>query len=307
MTQTKRRLAVTAALAIFLLATAAISNAGRTAISRGLSFLSGRADTAPENASALTEVVLQSDEDLERRARARHHWTIAILNSVVRGAITFYSGDGAVTGQANLTIYRAYPGRLRVELDRGGSVETVGFDGVSAWREGAPTLNEQRARDIRTWLRAWPERLFTTRAAGATYREAGPRVELSKPGRPWQGPTSIVPPISYEQIAMEDILGLPPGPGRVGDRRFVLYYVNRNTSTVESARWLEPDNPQQAVTNSSVQMKDVRVDFSDWQTVEGILWPFDISHWLGGKVDYRITVTQVQMNQPLADSIFQGP
>lgn len=297
----KKRFQIAAIAIIALLLGASLTKAGRSGLSRALSLVTGKAQ--PEVAM---EPAVQVGQDIEHGARARHGWTPAIVNSVIRGSITFYTREGATRDQANIVISRAYPDRLRIELNRNGVVETAGFDGVSAWQAGTANVSEARAREIRSWLRAWPERLFTTRGAGAGYREAGSRMETSRPGRPWSPVANINPPLKLEQVEMEDVVGLPPTPNRVGDRRLVVFYVNRDSSTIESARWLEPDNPRQSIEDPRGPLTDVRVDFGDWQTVGGTLWPFEVVHWWGGRVDYRITVTQVQMNQPLAGTIFHG-
>ena len=294
-------------LTVGLLTIAALSGEGRTAVRRVIAKLTGHPTTASSAAAGEAVGAAQANPDIEQRARARHGWSDTILNSVVQGAITYYDRAGTVTDQADLTVYRAYPGRLRVEWNRGGVVEAAGFNGVNAWRAGSTGVSPARARDIRAWLRAWPDRLFITRRAGAQYVEAGERSESSKPGRPWQGPTRIEPPVEYEEVELQDVVGPAAPPGQGGDRRSVFYYVNSDTATIEAARWLEPDNPLQALTDPDAPKLDVRVDFGDWRQVGTVLWPYEIVHWRGGKVDYRITVSQVQMNQPLADLIFQNP
>lgn len=298
----KKNVRVAAIVVVVLLAAMALSNPGRATIARVLSSLTVRTLRPDPTVSAA-----QSGPDLEARARARHGWNAALVdNSVVQGTVTFYNRDGGTTGQAQVVIYRRYPDRLRVVLRRGASVEVLGFDQTTAWSSSGPP-NEHQARDIRQWLRICPERLFTTRSSGANYREAGARREDFRPGRPWQGPGRIDPPLELEQVQMVDILGVPPDPTRVGDRRFVTYYINRQNYTIESVRWLEPDDPRRRADEPTATM-DVRVDFGDWRMVGGVLlWPFDLVHWEGGRVDYRITTTQVQINQPLADAIFQGP
>ena len=230
-----------------------------------------------------------------------------MLNSVLRGAITFYDRDGTKIGQAKLNVIRKYPERLRVELDRGDSVEVWGVDQATAWKSDAPNLSESEARDIRAWLRLCPERLFVTRGSGASYREAGERREDFKASRPWQDQVRINPPLQLQQVEVEDVIGQPPTPNRAGDRRLVTFYINRQDFTVEAARWLEPDDPNRSIDDLSAAKTDVRVDFSDWRAVGGVAWPFEIIHRLGGKVDFRITVNQVLLNQPLADALFQNP
>jgi hypothetical protein len=297
----KKNVQVAAIVSVFLLAAAALSTPGRTTITRLLSSLSSRTPRPEPIASAASD-----GPDLEARARLRHGWSAAVDNSVVQGAVTFYNRDGSTTGRTEAAIYRRYPDRLRVVLTRGASAEVLGFDQTNAWSSsGAP--NERQSRDIRQWLRICPERLFTTRSGGANYREAGGRREDFRPGRPWQGPGRINPPLELEQVQMEDILGPPPDSTRPGDRRFVIYYINRQNYTIESARWLEPDDPRRRAEDRQAATMDVRVDFGDWRTVGGVLWPFDIVHWQGGRVDYRVVVNQVLMNQPLDDTIFQRP
>jgi hypothetical protein len=303
----EKRFQVAAVIVIYLLAAAALSSPGRATIRRAFSTITGSQPEASVSNGAEPAAMAQVGEDLESRARARHGWNVGVINSVMSGTITFYDRDGTTTGQANLTVYRKYPDRLRVELNRGGSVEVWGFDQTDAWRTSNRSLGEREARDVRSWLRLCPERLFTTRGGGASYREAGQRREDFQAGRPWQGQVRSNPPLQLQQVEMEDTIGLPPSPTRTGDRRLVTYYINRQEFTIESARWLEPDDPNRRTEDISAAKTDVRVDFSDWRRVGGVLWPFDIVHWQGGKVDFRISITQMQINQSLVDTIFQNP
>jgi len=300
----RRRLQMAAAGLVCLLAVVALSNPGRVALRRLAAKVTG--SPASKTAVEASEATADDGPDVEQRARARHGWGTPIINSVVQGTITYYDRNGGVSDQAGLTVYRALPNSLRVELNRNGTVETVGFNGISAWQAGTTTLSAPRARDIRAWLRAWPDRLFTSRGGGAPYREPGTRLESSRPARPWQGATHLRQPIAYDQVEMQDVL-VPPVGGGAGDQRTVLYYVNQQTATVEAARWLEPDDPTRAVNDATAPKQDVRVDFGDFRQVGAVLWPYEIVHWQGGKVDYRITVTQVQLNQSLVGTIFQAP
>lgn len=305
MSKRKRNVALAMAGVFGFISIVAFSKPGRTLLARELSFLTTKSISTSQNKSGVVESADQTSQDVEQRARARHGWVNSITNSVVDGVVTFYNSAGTITSAANLKVYRAYPDQLRVELDRGGVNETVGFNQSGAWQASAPSISESRARDIRAWLRIWPERLFTTRGAGASYSEPGPRLQSSKPGRPWQGPTHVVPPVAYDQVQIEDVIGSQSG--RMGDRRLIIYSVNRSTATIESARWLEPDDPAQTVSDTRAPKTDERVDFGDWRIVAGVLWPFEIVHWMGGKVDYRVIVTQVQTNQSLTGGIFQKP
>jgi hypothetical protein len=41
--------------------------------------------------------------------------------------------------------------------------------------------------------------------------------------------------------------------------------------------------------------------------VSGVLWPFEIIKWTGGRVEFRLQVTQLQVNQSLPATLFQAP
>ncbi len=143
-----------------------------------------------------------------------------------------------------------------------------------------------------------------TRGGGVNYREAGHRIESLRPARPGQPATKINPPVVLEQVETEDVIGPPPTPARVGDRRLITYYIDSARSTIESMRWLEPDDPRRRADDTSAEKLDVRVNFSDWRTVNGVLWPYEVTHRLGGKVDFRIQVSEVRLNQSMGETLF---
>ena len=245
--------------------------------------------------------LFSSTRVVEQRARAAHRWSGSVLDSVARGAIIYYDASGEATGQYAITIFRGYPDKVRVEIDRGRSAEVFGFDQTSAWKGGVPNLKEEDARDIRAMVRICPERLFVTRGGGSAYREAGRRIEDSPPVASGGGPTPVV----FDQVEMADTLGPAAGASRAGDRRSVYYYVNQATSLVETARWLEPDDPRQDPDDEGAVLTDIRVDFGGWREVSGVTWPFEITHSSGGRVDYRIVLNEVRMNQGLTDAVFK--
>jgi hypothetical protein len=189
---------------------------------------------------------------------------------------------------------------MRVVIDRAGSVETIGFDQEAAWKEGSRTLTEAQARDIRAWLRFWPDRLFTSRARGAGYREPGRRLEDIRPATPWREAAQLEQPSVLEQVEVRDSIG----PS--GDRRAVTYYIDSNGLLLKSARWLEPDDPSRADDPRAPKM-DSRIDFGNWVERAGVMWPMEITRWLGGEVEFRIEVNDVRVNQQLSDSLFQNP
>ncbi|HIK12995.1 MAG TPA: hypothetical protein IGS52_22505 [Oscillatoriaceae cyanobacterium M33_DOE_052] len=242
---------------------------------------------------------------MEQRARAKHGWNNAITNSVVKGTISYFDRDGKMTGQSAITLYRKYPDKLRVEIGSGGTVTVSGFDQTSAWRAGSARVSEEEARDIRQWLRLWPDRLFITRAAGAPYREGGRHLEHHKPPAPGRAPEILAQPVVSEVVQIEDTIG-PQSGNSARDKRRISYHINGQESTVSTARWLEPDDPRRSAEDFSAPMMEVRVEFARWQQVGGVLWPFEVTHWLGGKVDFRIDVLEVKFNQPMPDTLFHG-
>jgi hypothetical protein len=303
----RKRIQLAASVFLGLLAAAASSSPGRTAISRAFSTFAGAQRQLAGTNTSETSAMAQAGQDLEGRTRIRHGWNSDVINSMLRGTITFYDRDGTNVGQAKLTVIRKYPEQMRVEIDRGNSIEVCGVGQGIAWKSGATKLSKSEARDIRAWLRLCPERLFVTRGSGAGYRETGERREGFKASRPWQEQLRINPPLQLQQVEIEDIIGQPPTLNRAGDRRLITFYINAQDQTVEAARWLEPDDPKRSIDDLSAAKTDVRVDFSDWREVGGVVWPFDIIHRLGGQVDFRISVTTVLVNQTLPETIFQIP
>src|SRR5262249_19286052 len=96
---------------------------------------------------------VQPGLDLEQQVRARHGWGSSLRKPVITGVVTFYDSEGQTTGQSNFTLTRKYPGSLRVDLSKGGTVESAGFDGSQPWKGRSRNPNELDARDIRAWLR----------------------------------------------------------------------------------------------------------------------------------------------------------
>jgi hypothetical protein len=252
---------------------------------------------------------LGSPGEVEQQAEAAAGWNQNIRNSVTKGTLNRYDRSGAATQQAGITFYNRYPDQLRVELDHGaGNVEIFGFDQNAAWSNAKSSLSASDARDVRSWLRSRPERLFTKRTVGSPYREAGLVYEDYIPGMPWQGPQTLAPEVQAYQVEVIDTVS-PTSAATVtwSDRRRSYYYVNRTRSLIWSERWMEPEDPTQDPDDKNTSKIAMQVDFRSYQAVSGVQWPFDIVHWYGGKVDYRITVTDVKVNQPLADSLFQKP
>lgn len=292
----RKRFWITGVVVVCLLGVAALSRPGRAALTRIFS---------TEKSEVTAEAAAQSGQDIEQRVRARHGWNDSLQNSIITGEVTYYDREGQTRGQANFTLYRKYPNRLRVVIERAGSVETIGIDQDQAWRTGSRNLSEAEARDIRAWLRLWPERLFCSRDSGAAYKEAGQRVEEFRPASPWQGSARLNEPALLEQIEIADIISAPDGQ-RAGDRRSVCYYIDSESLLIKSARWMEPDDPRRADELGSAKM-DLRVDFGNWLQQGGVMWPMEIVRWLGGRVEYRIQVSEVKVNQTMADSLFANP
>ena len=296
-----RKIAAMACVIALLAAALTISASGRNAMAGLLSFVKA----GPRWLAGESAMVAVPTQDVEARARAKHGWA-NVNSSLVRGAITYFE-DGLVSRQARITIYRKYPDRVRVEIEQGGLLEAFGFDHNSAWRLRSATLSEDDARDVRAWLRLSPERLFVTRGANARYRETGDRIEDSRPFVPGQGARNLRPAKQFDVVELEDTVGLPPTPSRVGDLRLISYFVNKDDSTIDSARWLEPDDASRRIEDPDTPMAEVRVDFAGWRRVNGVLWPMEMVVWRGGKADFRIDLSEVLPNHQMPDTLFQKP
>jgi hypothetical protein len=255
----------------------------------------------------------QSGPDIEERARAAHGWSPSILDSTMTGSINYYDRNGDVTRQGAIKILRAYPDQVRAEITSGGKTDIFGYDANNAWRRGSGPLSASDARDARAWARFTPERMFVRRSAGDEYREARPIGQDSTRATPWQPAIQLAAPIILEQAALTDRVGPLVGaaaPGHVqsaADQRSTIFFVNAADSIINSVSWLEPDDPTKALTGPDADLTAVHLDFGKWQRINGVLWPFEIVHWLGGKVDFRIEVTQVQVNSHPGIGLFQHP
>jgi len=294
----RKKLIITAIAAVLLLAIAAASKPGRSTLNRLYSLLSGAASTAASPAGP----------DVEQRARSKHGWT-NVITSTLRGTITYFDPNGAIARRANVTIYQKHPDRLRVDIEQDGLIISQGFSHGEVWQARAESLTEEAERDIRAWLRLFPERLFLVRGAGASYREVGRHLEDSRPGIPGRGPSDVRPARELDEVEIEDVIGPPASnPTRRSDRRLITYLIDPETSIVHAARWMEPDDPaEEGIEGSAAATRQVRIEYGGWRRVEGVLWPMEVTHWLGGRVDFRVDVKDVLVNQQLADTVFRDP
>lgn len=242
--------------------------------------------------------------DAEQRAKAKHGWTDSLKDSVIRGRFLDYDANGMLGRIGEMTMYRQYPDKLRIEIERRGATEVKGVDGDEAWKEDPGGLSPEAARDIRALLRIWPERLFTSRSGGAKYRQAGRRTEDRQPGAPGQVSGELDEPIEYEVVEIVDRIGSGQKPNDGPDERRILYYIGKKDSLVSTVRWIEPDDPRKG-NDPQADATEIRVDFGRWQEAAGVMWPMEIVHRSGGRVDYRIEITEVRANQGIADSKFR--
>jgi hypothetical protein len=303
--QGKRTRLIGAVIAICMLVAAGLSQPGRRSAQKLLAAIT---NSSPSSAlpAGPGVAVAGTSPDVEQRARAHHGWGPTILDSVAKGSIIWYDRSGATTRQGTVVIYRKFPDLLRVEVTANQTTEVSGFDATNPWRSGQASLTDAAARDIRQWLRCSPERLFLTRGLGAGYREPGRRVEDHIPPTPWQGPVDLAQAREYDQAELIDLIGPPASAKGAVDRRRVTYLIDRQTSLVAAARWLEPADATQSADNPNTRLVETRVDFSLWRDVGGVQWPYQIAHWSGGRVDFRVTLTQVLLNQHPLDKLFQG-
>lgn len=287
----RKRVAVVSAVVAFILAAAGMTNPGQSAIKVIFNKLTSSTSVLPE---------------VEQRAQAKHGWdNKAIKNSVVQGTLIKYSIDGLDTQQVGITLYRSYPNRLRLEISEGDQKWIAGFDGKEAWREGIDKLQEADARDIRSWMRMWPERLFMERGKEAKHREVGQFIDERAGRRPGNEPTNQEQEIVADRLEVEDTI---EHSHEADDRRQITYYLDSEKSLVYAARWLEPIDPSQSIEDMNATLIDMRVDFALWTQVgNAVIWPFEVTCWRGGKIDFRVEVSEVKFNEPIANTMFDDP
>jgi hypothetical protein len=257
MLKNKKKTAFAAGVSILLtLGAAGLSQPGQHSVHKLLAALSGT-PTARETPASPPPAATTAP-DVEQRARAHHGWGPTVLDSVAKGSITWYNRSGAITRQGTLVIYRKFPDLLRVEVTSNQTTEVSGFDATNPWRSGQASLADAAARDIRQWLRCSPERLFLTRGLGAGYREPGRRVEDHIPPTPWQGAVDLAQAREYDQAELFDLIGPATLTTGAVDRRRVTYLVDRQTSLIAAARWLEPDDPKQSADSPGTRLVETR-------------------------------------------------
>ena len=297
----RKRLTITAAVAVCLLSIAGLSNPGRTAIGGIYSLLRGFGSAAQPAPPAA--------DDVESRARAKHGWDKAPGSWVMRGTITYLDPSGAVARQGQVTVYRQDKEQIRVDIEHQGIIKAQGVDKGDAWQALADKLSGAQERDIRGWLRVFPERMFVERGQGKDYRELGSILD-SRSEPPWRGASKPRQAKKLDQVELQDeIKGTGGGNGNQvskSDTRGITYLIDRDESLIVSAHWLEPDDPTQSA-GSATASQEVRVDFGGWRRLEGVLWPMEITRWQGGRVDYHIEMRDVQINRSLPNSLFQKP
>ncbi|HEY6329561.1 MAG TPA: hypothetical protein VI756_09490 [Blastocatellia bacterium] len=321
----RRSSAISLAACICLLAALAVSSPLRRGVSHAWSVVAGGRGASSES---LSKAFL----NVEQRAQSAAGWNLVVRDSVSKGTITYYDRSGAATGTAALTLYVSYPDRVRVEIDRGaGATETAGFDQQSAWSSTNPALSDIQSRDILDWLRTRPERFFYKYAMGSAYREVGSILDEHIPGRPWHAAEEPDNPARLDQVELIDDLfssapmaartagqvgasvsagaGTPGSQPSAGSAAHTIqartyYYIDRKDSTVRRAKWMEPQETTQDRTNG-IPTVAIQVDFGDYRKIGGLQVPFDVVHWWGGKVVYRLTFSSVRLSQSLPDSLFQ--
>ena len=293
----RNRVLTGAAIAVCLIAAAAISQPGRAALG-GL--------YAKLRATSITAAPAPPPLDLEGRAREKHGWDRTPESWVMRGTIAYFDPSSAMTRRNALTIYRKDKEQIRVDVEHQGVIQAQGLYNGEEWQARAGNLSESQERDIRAWLRIFPDRLFVERAKGKAYRELGRLID-SRPDFPGRGPKDPRAIKQVEQVEVEDVIDRRRGDEvRKSDKRLITYLIARDDSLVISASWHEPDDPTQSEGEVTAS-REVRVDFGGWRRVGGVLWPLEITRWQGGKLDFHIELQEVQVNRGLPDTVFQKP
>jgi hypothetical protein len=106
---------------------------------------------------------------------------------------------------------------------------------------------------------------------------------------------------------VEDSLSQFSVEGRAATTRplRICYSLDPETFQIKMARWLEPEDLLNQ--EGEAPLIAVQVDFTEWGESEGLYWPWTITHWWGGKVDYILRLSEVRINQSVEDSLFERP
>jgi hypothetical protein len=297
----KKTILTAAAVTICMLAVAGVSRPGRDVISKAFFLVKGAVMGGGTNSASMTP----PGQDAEQRAREKHGWGKGLVNSIVRGTITYYKND-LVVRQARLTLYYKFPDRVRVEEENDGIISACGSGTDGEWKLRSDSLTEEEKRDIRGWLRVWPVRLFVGRSATAGYRELGSRVEGARPLLPGRDRGESAEATLLDEVEVKDSIARLDGRGG-SDQRAIYYLIDSENSIIKSARWIEPDNPDDSVDDPNAQTKEVRVDYFGWRRFEGVLLPTQVTRWVGGKADFTIDISEALVNQQLPNTVFQNP
>lgn len=213
------------------------------------------------------------DELINKNIEA--HGGLAKLKAINSMRIT-----GKIQGQAGMeipmTVIKKRPNSMRIDVTFQGKNLAQAFDGTMGWQtpflgNDAQKMTEDDLRDIREQ---------------ADFD--GPIVDYKEKGN------------TVEYVGKEDVEGTDAYKLKVtlkdGNVRY-LYLDAENYLELKSAGKMKREGTEY----------DGETLFSNFQTVDGIVVPFSIEGKLNGQTGQQITITKVETNVAVDDSMFKMP
>ena len=194
--------------------------------------------------------------------------------------------DSTITGEFDMvqmgmsgtvTIYQKEPNKTRQDMEVMGMMITQAFDGEVAW--------------------------FTNPQTGAVEELTGSALEYSKKGAVEMGNEVLLNPekfgVTYTLKGKETI---------EGKEYFVLERMFESGAT--TTMWVDTGNylvykQNQITTDGMGGEIEQELIFSDYQKVDGILYPMTLTIYQGGEEFLNITMTELTFNSGLEDSFFK--
>jgi hypothetical protein len=211
-----------------------------------------------------------------------------ISDVTLTGTVTWYGGGGTDTGTATLRALGTGESRMNLALTTGTRTEIR--DGQTGMQLGewiAPNSSSGNFASQNCWTDAvW---FFPVLGSLA----AGPNTVLSYIGLETRNGESVQHIQSY--IYQTNRPGLTPSPQQLSTMDF---YLDATTLLPAAVTFnAHPDN------NANANLL-VEVDFSNYQTVGGVVFPFHIQRYQQGNLMVDVDVTGASFNTGLSLSIF---
>lgn len=175
-----------------------------------------------------------------------------------------------------ITVYGKRPNLLRQEVNIGGRTVINGFDGVTPWI-------------VNPLVRGGDRPIAVT----------GPQAQLIREQSNFDGS----PLLNYKALGYRVEL---MGEETINERKVYHLRLLDKTMHVQHC-YLDAETALEAKLVSDNETGSLSQEFSDYRIVEGIKVPFMIRTFFNGVAQSTITVTKVEFNVAIDDSVFKMP